>query len=360
MSLRERWRGLSRWKRWALRFLIAAVLGFGIIASGVIPVFASVDHPEPIASVLDFAKRRSFATWSTGVDVPDALEDDPVLVMRGAGHYEQGCRFCHGTPWDPPPWARDALSPPPPKLEEDAPTYDADELYMIVQHGVVFTAMPAWPSRERADEPWALVAFLRALPEMDRARYESLTSVEVRDDASLPAIVRERCVDCHGVDGRGRGGAFPTLAGQRRMVLEAALRAYAGGERHSGFMELPTADLEEGEIEAAASYFAALPGLGTRGSLGSGDGARIITEGIPARHIPACMDCHGPAEHEHAEVHPVLAGQSARYLREQLELFEAGGRGGSPHAERMDPVAGHVLRPSERRAVADAYEALGR
>ena len=359
MSVRSRWKELARWKRGLLSLTMLGLLGFGVIASGIIPIYASANHPEPFASILDFAKHRSFATWSTGVERPESLEADDVLVMRGAGHFEQGCRFCHGTPWDRPPWARDALSPPPPELEDIASEYDASELYLIVTHGVVFTAMPAWPDRTREDEPWAVVAFLRALPDMDRDEYQELVQVEVPEDVEVPESVRERCIHCHGVDGLGREGAFPMLAGQRRAVLEAALQAYADGERHSGFMELPTADLDSRNIEAAAAYFAALPGLGARRPLEGGDGARIISEGIPERHIPACGDCHGPAEHEHAEVHPILAGQHARYLEEQLRLFERGVRGGSEHAERMDPVANHSLRPAERRAVAEAYESLG-
>ena len=63
-----------------LLLLVAAV-----ITSGVIPIYASVDHPEPFASILDFAKKRSFATYSLGVEEPDRLEEDDALVMRGAG-----------------------------------------------------------------------------------------------------------------------------------------------------------------------------------------------------------------------------------------------------------------------------------
>jgi len=357
VSLRSKWRALARWKRLLLGALALGLFAFAVIASGVIPFFASADHPEPFATILDFAKHRSIATWSTGISEPETLEDDEALVTLGAGHFEQGCRFCHGTPWDRPSWTHDSFSPPPPPLEPIAEEYDAKELYLIVDHGVVFTAMPAWPARDRDDEPWAVVAFLRALPELDREGYEAL--IDRGDELETPPVVRERCVQCHGVDGLGRSGAAPVLAGQREPVLTAALRAYAEGERHSGFMQMPAAALSDDELEDAASYYAGLEGLGATEAPETGEGARIAAEGIAERAIPACADCHGPASHEHAEVHPILAGQDRRYLRQQLRLFAEGTRGGSEHAGRMDPVASHELRLDERAAVAAYYAALG-
>lgn len=349
---------MSRWKKRALWLGGALLLAFGVVASGLIPVWASAPHPEPFRSILSFAKHRSVATHSLLVEAPDDL-DDEALVLRGAGHYEQACRFCHGTPWHRPPWARDALSPPPPELGAISEHYSAEELYLVVNHGIVFTAMPAWPSRERYDEPWAVVAFLRHLPELEAEDYRELVEVPLPEDAAIPDVVRQRCVGCHGVDGLGRGGAAPVIAGQRRSVLRAALRAYALGDRHSGFMAIPTADLADAQIEEAASYYAQLPGLGPSGEPPGGDGARIAREGLPEEHIPACAGCHGPADHEHAEAYPVLAGQEADFLELQLRLFAEDRRGGSAHAELMEPVASHRLGAAERAAVAAFYEALG-
>ncbi len=70
------------------------------------------------------------------------------------------------------------------------------------------------------------------------------------------------------------------------------------------------------------------------------------------------MGCHGPTDHPLNPAYPRLAGQVARYHREQLELFARGVRGGSRFAELMDPVARHDLEADERDAVAAYYEAL--
>ena len=40
--------------------------------------------------------QRSVATHTLGVKPPPLA--DPALVLKGAGHYETGCRPCHGGP----------------------------------------------------------------------------------------------------------------------------------------------------------------------------------------------------------------------------------------------------------------------
>ena len=44
--------------------------------------------------ILNTGMERSVATHSLGIDPPDL--DNPDLVLKGAGHYEIGCRPCHG------------------------------------------------------------------------------------------------------------------------------------------------------------------------------------------------------------------------------------------------------------------------
>ena len=86
-------------RRWLIRAVIAALalaaLGAGVMFSGVIPVTASSGHWDITKWVLHTAMRRSVATHSMGITPPEGL-DDEALVLLGAGHYEHGCRYCHG------------------------------------------------------------------------------------------------------------------------------------------------------------------------------------------------------------------------------------------------------------------------
>jgi cytochrome c553 len=362
------------------RFLLSAVglgvAGILVIASGVVPVKASSGHWRVTEWLLHFTMRRSVATHST--TTASSLREDPALVLKGAGHYETGCRPCHGSPDLPLPRIPRAMTPNPPPFPSQLGPWDADELFYIVKHGVKFTGMPAWPSQTRDDEVRAMVAFLRVLPTLDAAAYRELVdgdvviveAVEPLADlvapdqlpASKTAGLAKTCARCHGVDGLGRGvAAFPKLAGQRAAYLFAALGAYARDERQSGIMQPIAAALREDEMRALADYYARLPAGPPESSASAAAverGRAIAMHGVPGQGVPACRQCHGPlgaaAELRRNPAYPRLEGQFADYLELQLQLFHAGHRGGSPWARLMDHVAPH-LRPEQMRDVARYY-----
>lgn len=347
-------------KRWLFRFGLAAsalaALGTVVLVSGIVPVKASSGHWPITAFLLRFAMERSVSTHSIGIEPPPL--DDRRLVLAGAGHYHGGCAPCHGAPGERMPRIARAMTPHPPRLSERVAEHDDAALFYIVLHGVKLTGMPAWPAQQREDEVWAVVAFVRRLPGMDASEYARLVRPEpVRPDESppdaAPELVAGVCARCHGADGLGRGeGAFPRLAGQRREYLEDALEAYARGERHSGFMEPIAAELDSREIAELAGWYAQQP-RAAAGVGGGADalGARIAESGIPERRVPACGDCHGPGH----PAYPILEGQHAPYLEQQLELWTRGERGGGELAEVMRIAVAHGLEQGEIRAVARFY-----
>lgn len=336
------------------------VIGVLVLLSGVVPVNASSGHFAVTEWVLKLAMRRSVATHSVGISPPE-LQDDR-LVLIGAGHYESACRFCHGAPGMAPPAAVVGATPAPPGLAQAKERYDSAELYYIIRHGIKFTGMPAWPSAAREDEVWPLVAFLQAWPELDRARYTELVFGSVRGQRPEGApLSLERCARCHGLRGEGRGQAFPVLAAQNADYLAASLTAYANGKRPSAIMQ-QHADLTADERQALSSWFAQQPAAAKAAAMEGTDaayqrGQSIAEKGIAARKIPSCDDCHGPDSKTRA-AYPMLAGQPSLYLTQQLELFAAGTRGGSPFASLMDSVQAHALLPDEIRDVAAYYSRL--
>ncbi len=244
---------------------VAAMTALMVI-SGVVPIKARSGHWAITAAFLDFAKTRSVSTYSWGVTAP-ALEDD-ALILRGAGHYETACRPCHGGPDRHVPPVMSAMTPPPPVLMDRVPRWAPEELFTIVKHGIKFTGMPAWPLQQRNDEIWAMVAFLRRMPQLDAAGYRRLVYGEREAQANLPSTgsesppraVRDVCWRCHGVDGTGRGqGAFPSIAGQRAPYLYGSLRAYRDRRRFSGIMGEVATRLSDDEMREIAMYFERLP-----------------------------------------------------------------------------------------------------
>jgi cytochrome c553 len=350
------------WRAVAAYVGLAAAIGLVTVVSGVVPIKASSGHWPITAWLLHFVMRRSVATHAMGLRVPSL--DAPWLALKGAAHYETGCRGCHGSPDQPRPVIARHMTPQPPSLWAVASEWRPAELFYVVKHGVKFTGMPAWPAQQRDDEVWAVVAFLLLLPGLDAEGYRRLVDGGASPRLPAPAAA-EGCARCHGTDGRGRGGpAFPRLAGQRPHYLLAALEAFARGQRHSGFMAPVAAGLHPEEMRALAVYYggleqpaAAPPDVDS--TLAIERGQTIAERGIPAQRVPSCAECHGPAATPRNPAYPVLAGQYADYLVLQLELFRDERRGGSAYAHLMRPVAKRLTQ-EQMSDVALYYQSLGR
>jgi cytochrome c553 len=334
-------------------YLLAAMgalfLALIMIVSGVIPIQASTGHWPATAWLLDLIKRRSVTTYSLTI-VPPRL-DQPAWIVRGAAHFETGCRTCHGSPLSPRPPLMMHMTPHPPELHDRIARWESRHLFQIVKHGIKFTAMPAWAAPQRADEIWAMVAFLKKLPSLTPASYRELAFGETSTSDGVTVV--ERCARCHGADGMGRGGSFPVLAGQRSEYLNNALLAYREDRRHSGVMRLEAFELDDEARATIVNYFAGLSRSNRPPTL-AGNGAALVTMGRPSHDIPACSKCHGPGATDRNPAYPILDGQPADYLFEQLVLFAENRRGGSQFGPIMQPIAAR-LSPSDMREAANYY-----
>jgi cytochrome c553/cytochrome c5 len=350
----------------AVALAIAAIA----VISGAVPIKASSGHWRITAAFLDFAKVRSVSTHSWGIDAPPL--DDQALILRGAGHYETACLPCHGGPGRSIPPVMRAMTPPPPELSQRITRWTPTELFSIVKHGIKFTGMPAWPVQRRDDEVWAVVAFLRRLPELDAAGYRDLVygELDLADAASglprhgeepPPRAVREVCWRCHGANGTGRGpGAFPSLAGQRSEYLDASLRAFRNGTRLSGIMGEIAAKLSDGETRHIAAYYERLVSRTPdtiKDETAVQRGRAIAGTGVSERDIPACVECHGPTGFPKSRAYPRLTAQHLPYLTSQLVLFRERRRGGTANIDLMH-VFVNRLRDDEIRDVASYFASL--
>lgn len=358
--------------------LVGALLGVGgflVAASGVIPIKASSGHWPVTEWFLRFSMKRSIATHSLTVTVPENLSD-PSLIQRGAGHYDIGCRSCHGEPDMPRPRIAAHMLPKPPDLALRIPQSNPKKLFHVVKHGMKFTGMPAWPSPHRDDEVWSMVAFLLQYPDLDGPEYRRLVGRDEIASAandngmsrSLPVAVVQSCVRCHGADGASRNNpTLPKLAGQRAEYLRGALEAFAIARRHSGIMGTVASTLPPAAIEEVVAYYAGLPPAASLSTLLRRDdqdtreaikrGEVIVFEGIREQRVPACVECHGPTARRGKPQYPLLASQPAAYLELQLELFRNNLRGGSDHAHLMEPIASR-LTPAQAGDVARYFASL--
>jgi cytochrome c553 len=362
------------WRRLLILAVVGGALGMAFAWSGLFNVAASSGHWAITSWFLHYVMRQSVETHAPGSEPPRL--DDPALVHRGAGHYATGCAPCHGAPGVPQSPVALEMTPKPPYLPPQVEHWQPNELFWIVRHGVKFTGMPAWVALEREDEVWAMVAFLRQLPEMAPEAYRRLALGELTDQPTAQALdqglnrladpfepVLADCARCHGRDGAGRGvGAFPRLAGQSEGYLYATLEAYADGLRHSGIMQPAAAPLSEAEMRKLAEHYArvsdpALSSASVPAATGTEDlGELIARRGVPADGVPACISCHDPSAGARYPYYPILRGQDPGYLAEQLRLFRDGARGGTAFAPIMATIA-RRLDDRQIEAVAEFFGA---
>jgi cytochrome c553 len=156
------------------------------------------------------------------------------------------------------------------------------------------------------------------------------------------------CDACHGGDGRSKEPVNPALAGQMPQYLQQQLKDFRLQSRSeanlSAYMWGVSALLDDATIQGLAEYYAARtpkPGQAGNPRLVAA-GKRIYEQGIPARAVKACADCHGVAAEGEAGF-PRLAGQHALYLARQLKLFKS------------SPLRRHgVLMKAESKSMSDA------
>lgn len=340
-------------KRLLLALLAGILLALAVGWSGAVNIAASSGHWKVTEWFLHWVMRNSVQTrsyWQSPKDVAD-----PSGLVSAAGHFATACSACHGAPGQRPSPVMQAAMPPAPDLSVNARQWTDRQLFWILEHGVKYSGMPAWPATGREDEIRRMVAFVRRLPGMSPAEYRRLTdgAFGAKGQGSF-----EACAGCHGSDGRGRGQPdIPVLGGQRADYLLASLRAYQTGHRHSAVMGNAVAPLPPEMLEPLARRFAALPGLG--GSHARADDPlawQIIHKGMPERELPACVSCHTAGKR-----YPVLEGQKASFIAARLRRWRG-------DEDTVDARKSHATMPVIARRIpedlidriAHAYADAGR
>lgn len=396
------------WRRVAL--IVAGLGAVGAvgaaiaIGAGLILTSARPPHSALTTFVLHTAFKQSVARGAGGVTMPADLDlAEPGLIRLGGEHFANTCASCHGGPGLGQSPLALSMRPSPQHLPAVVGQFTDAELFWIVREGVRFSPMPAWPAEGNFDEIWAVVAFLRQLPEMTADDFAALRTGPQTDAPLTPwgetgplAAVSlgipsqpvaeyaysaptpgwtpiglderplARCSACHGADGSGAptGGRAPNLTILSAGDIEAALRGYAEGRRASGIMAVVASALSGDQIAALATHFAeTLPDAASPASR-AGDAARgavLANLGKPQAAVPACLSCHAEAVRTRLPLSrpPGLAGQSQAYLQDRLDAFAEG------HAAGLRPVGWHPmpgiaagLEATERADVAAYFASL--
>jgi len=145
------------------------------------------------------------------------------------------------------------------------------------------------------------------------------------------SVAETACQKCHGLDGMGKGGNVPYLAGQRAVYLYRVLKSYQEHDRQNDTMQHISSLLNEDALLSVSAYYASLT-LAPPARKASPDTAdSTIMEDDPFTGIRPtirkCSKCHGDTGNSTASGVPNLTTQSAEYFDLAMQAYADGSRG---------------------------------
>ena len=144
--------------------VVGAAVAF-FLGSGRYNVAAVSPHWGITVWLLEETKNRSVSYHSRAIQPPPVK--DPKLVQVGVGIFQGICHLCHGGSAQPLTEIAKGLNPRPPNLISSKVQMKSDaELFWIIKNGLKMTGMAAFGLTHEDGELWALVAFLRLLPDL--------------------------------------------------------------------------------------------------------------------------------------------------------------------------------------------------
>ena len=175
-----------------------------------------------------------------------------------------------------------------------------------------------------------------------------------RDQVSIGrgATLAQRCAICHGPQGVSDANS-PNLAGQFAAVTYKELVDFKTGARVNVVMSPFAANLSNQDMLDVAAYYAYLPRVPSHKLDPAMAAPAIVTIGAPMRNIAPCGSCHGDVDNKAGS--PWLGGQSAVYIKAQLQAFAAGTRR-NDISQQMRNIA-RQMTVEEIDQVASYYEA---
>jgi mono/diheme cytochrome c family protein len=164
--------------------LAGAAAGALVVYGGLYNVAATVQHTQPVYSLLETAMHQSVKLRARNIETPKL--DDERLVMRGAACFRDKCVQCHGAPGVAQGDIGKSMQPLPGPLVDARHHWKPRELYWLTKRGIKMSGMPAWEYRLSEEELWAVVAFLARLPDLTPQQYAEATRVEATGVQGAP------------------------------------------------------------------------------------------------------------------------------------------------------------------------------
>ena len=178
-----------------MKILLGAVLMLAIliigsiifIYSGLYDVSAFNQDRGIMRWVLNTTSDKSVEHHAKDISVPDL--SDSLMIKEGFEHYDEMCESCHGAPGKEESELAKGLNPHAPHLVRSARHMSPQELFWVTKNGIKMTGMPAWGKTHSDEKIWAMVAFMKKLPDMSPEEYRKMESesepIEMKEDTNV-------------------------------------------------------------------------------------------------------------------------------------------------------------------------------
>jgi mono/diheme cytochrome c family protein len=171
----------------AIAGLVAIVVAAEVVRGG----FTARAKPSALEGGL--AALVEDAAVASARNVRSPVTATPAILAAARRDFARECAICHGNDGAGAPLGR-AMFPAVPDLETSTQDLTEGEIFHVIENGIRWSGMPAFGERgdeEEAREHWALVAFIRHLPELLEAEVEEMRAVNPRGVEEWERLRRE-------------------------------------------------------------------------------------------------------------------------------------------------------------------------
>jgi mono/diheme cytochrome c family protein len=146
--------------------LLFALMGF---------VSMRADNPPSKIEVTLAGHAMNASVARAAPKVANPVTADEANLTAGARLYRDHCTLCHGDPANSKSPLVDSLNPPAPQFMKDMADMPENQNFYILEHGIRWTAMPAWNTVLNEQQVWQTVTFLSHMHDLPPAAKQVFT-----------------------------------------------------------------------------------------------------------------------------------------------------------------------------------------
>lgn len=148
---------------------IILILALGLLFAlmGFVTMRADKPPSKMEATLAGHAMDASVA--SAAPKAANPVTADEANLAAGARLYRDHCTLCHGDPGHPKSLLADSLNPRAPQFMNDMADMPENQNFYILEHGIRWTAMPAWKNVLSEQQIWQTVTFLSHMHDLPPA-----------------------------------------------------------------------------------------------------------------------------------------------------------------------------------------------